>query len=26
VNDATFGDADHWLRYLTSQGGLVTAG
>jgi len=26
VNDATFGDADHWLRYLTSQGGLITAG
>jgi pimeloyl-CoA dehydrogenase small subunit len=26
VNDATFGHADHWLRYLTSQGGLVTAG
>jgi alkylation response protein AidB-like acyl-CoA dehydrogenase len=25
VNDATFGDADHWLRFLTQQGGLVAA-
>jgi pimeloyl-CoA dehydrogenase small subunit len=25
VNDATFGDADHWLRVLADAGGLVEA-
>jgi alkylation response protein AidB-like acyl-CoA dehydrogenase len=25
VNDATFGDADHWIRRLTDQGGLIAA-
>jgi alkylation response protein AidB-like acyl-CoA dehydrogenase len=25
VNDATFGDADHWIRELANAGGLVAA-
>jgi len=25
VNDATFGDADHWVRFLSDNGGLVSA-
>jgi alkylation response protein AidB-like acyl-CoA dehydrogenase len=25
VNDATFGDADHWIRFLVHAGGLVAA-
>lgn len=25
VNDATFGDADHWVRFLAGSGGLVAA-
>jgi hypothetical protein len=25
VNDAMFGDADHWVRFLAETGGLVSA-